>query len=119
MTLFYGENYTLLRTEFLRVQHSVHQGVTAMNKRAKAIVYQLGITNDNQGARENCNSCNLISPSNPRLSPIKTLIQKIPFESIICNYFRFKGCYYFVAADRLSGWTEKQRIKLVQLKKAM
>ena len=101
-----------LRKEVLRVLHSAHQGVTAMNERAKAIVYWPGITNDIQGTRENCNSCNLIAPSNPRLPPIEPLIPKVPFESIVCDYFHFKGWYYFVAADRLSGWTEQQRIKL-------
>ena len=94
-----------LRKEVLRVLHSAHQGVTAMNERAKSIVYWPGITNDIQGCRENCNSCNLIAPSNPRLPPIEPLIPKVPFESIVCDYFQFKGWYYFVAADRLSGWT--------------
>ena len=40
------------------------------------------------------------------------MIPKVSFESIVCDYFHFKGWYYFVAADRLSGWTEQQRIKL-------
>ena len=34
-----------LRTEVLRVLHSAYQGVTAMNKRPKAIVYWPGIAN--------------------------------------------------------------------------
>ena len=52
-----------------------------MNERAKAIVYWLGITNDIQGAWENCNSCNLIAPSNSRLPPIEPLILKVPFAT--------------------------------------
>ena len=86
--------------------------IKGMDERAKSIVYLPGITNDVQGCRENCNSCNLIAPSNPRLPPIEPLIPKVPFESIVCDYFQFKGWYYFVAADRLSGWTEQQKIKL-------
>ena len=101
-----------LRKEVISVLHSAHQGVTAMNERARSIVYWPGITNDIQRCRENCNSCNLIAPSNPRLPPIEPLIPKVPFESIVCDYFQFKGWYYFVAADRLSGWTELQKIKL-------
>ena len=34
------------------------------------------------------------------------------FEAIACNYFHYKGWYYFVAADRLSGWTEQEKIKV-------
>ena len=56
---------------------------------------------------ENCNSCNLIAPSNPRLTPIEPLISKVSFESIVCDYFRFKGWNCFVAADR----TKKNQIK--------
>ena len=101
-----------LRKEVISVLHSAHQGVIAMNERARFIVYWPGITNDIQGCRENCNSCNLIVPSNPRLPPIEPLIPKVPFESIVCDYFQFKGWYYFVVADRLSGWTELKRINL-------
>ena len=83
--------------------HFANQGVTAMKERAKAIVYWPVIKN-NQGCRENCNSCNLIAPSNSRLPQIELIISKVPFESIVFGYFNFKGWYYFVAADRLSGW---------------
>ena len=33
-------------------------------------------------------------------------------EAIACDYFRYQGCYYFIAADRLSGWTEQQEVKV-------
>ena len=52
------------------------------------------------------------SQSNPRLRPNEPFITKVPFESIVCDYFYFRGWYYFVAADKLTGWTEQQRIKL-------
>ena len=78
-----------------------------MDEQAKSIVYWPGKTNDIQGCRENCNNCNLIAPSNPRLSPIEPLIPKVPFVSVDCDYFHFKGWYYFLAADRLLGWTEQ------------
>ena len=80
-----------LRKEVISVLHSTHQGFTAMNERARSIVYRPGITNDIQRCRENCNSCNLIAPSNPRLPPIEPLIPKVPFESILCYCLLFKG----------------------------
>ena len=51
------------------------------------------------------------SQSNPLLPPNEQLIPKVPFKSIVCNYFYFRGWHYFVAADRLTGWTEQQRTK--------
>ena len=74
-----------------------------MNKRVKTIVYWPGITNDILRAWENCSSCNLIAPCNPRLPQIEPLVSKDPFESIVCDYFHFKGWYYFVADNRLNN----------------
>ena len=65
-----------LITEVLRVLHSDHQGVIAMNKQAKTIVYWPGVTNAIQGSPENCNSCNLIASSNPRQLQLNYWSQK-------------------------------------------
>ena len=83
-----------------------------MNERAKAAVYWPGITNDIQTARSNCTNCNNTAPSQARLPPIEPVIPTSPFEAIACDYFNYQGHYYFVAADRLSGWTEQTRIKV-------
>ena len=56
--------------------HSAHQGVTAMNERAKAFFW-LGLTNDIQGCQKNNNSYNLIAPSNPDLPPKEQLIPSL------------------------------------------
>ena len=39
-------------------------------------------------------------------------IPTTPFEAIAADFFHYMGYYYFVATDRLSGWTEQQRIKV-------
>ena len=59
-----------------------------------------------------CSNCNIIAPSHARTPPIEPCIPTTPFEAIACDYFHYMGWYYFVAADRLSGWTEQQRIKV-------
>ena len=51
-------------------------------------------------------------PSQARTPPLEPWIPSTPFEAIACDYFHFKGHYYFVAADRLSGWLEVQQIKV-------
>ena len=92
--------------------HSAHQGVSGMNERAKIGVYWPGITKDIQEARDHCTSCNKITPSQPRLPPTEPHIPTTPFESIACDYFKYMGHYYLVAADRLSGWIELQQVKV-------
>ena len=43
---------------------------------------------------------------------MEPLIPSTPFEAVACDYFNFSGHYYFVAADRLSGWIEVQQIRV-------
>ena len=100
-----------LRNEVLQTLHAAHQGTTSMNERAKSVVFWPGISVDIQKVRAECNSCNKNAPSQARPPPIEPWIPATPFEAIACDYFHFRGWYYFVAADRLSGWTEQSRIK--------
>ena len=83
-----------------------------MNERAKAGVYWPGITTDILKARQSCASCNRNMPSQSRLPPAEAHIPTAPFEAIACDYFHFKGWYYLVAADRLSGWVELSKVKV-------
>ncbi len=101
-----------LRQEIVHTLHSAHQGTTGMNECAKVSVYWPGITNDIKNARSGCSSCNQTTPSQAKLPPILPIIPTTPFEAIACDYFKHIGHYYFVAADRLSGWIELQQIKV-------
>ena len=83
-----------------------------MHEREKTSVFWPGITHDIQMMREGCRHCNNIMPSQPRLPPMEPIIPTTPFEAICCDYFHFMGWYYFVAADRLSGWFELNKIKV-------
>ena len=99
-----------LRQEIIQSLHSAHQGVGGMNERAKAGVYWPGITKDIETVRASCSSCNRSMPSQPRAPPVEPLIPSTPFEAVACDYFKFNGYYYFIAADRLSGWLEVNKI---------
>ena len=101
-----------LHAEVIHTLHAAHQGVSGMNERAKAGVYWPGITKDIQAARENCTSCNNIMPSHARTPPVEPWIPTTPFEAVACDYFHYRGHYYFAAADRLSGWIEVQQVKV-------
>ena len=102
----------VLRREVIRSLHSAHQGISSMNERAKAGIYWPGITSDIKKERDNCSSCNRNMPSQARPPPIPPLIPTTPFEAVACDFFHYIGKYYFVAADRLSGWVETQQVKV-------
>ena len=100
------------RQEILQTLHSAHQGVVGMNERARAGVYWPGITKDIESVRAACRSCNRSMPSQPRPIPVEPLMPTTPFEAVASDYFKFEGHYYFIAADRLSGWFEVQQIRV-------
>ena len=101
-----------LRKEVVQSLHSAHQGVSGMFERARVSVYWPGITTDIKNVRSGYQSCNKIALSQARLPPVPPMIPTTPFEAIVCDYFHHMGHYYFVAADRLSGWIELQQIKI-------
>ena len=78
---------------------------------ARQTVYWPDIDNDIELMRKSCYACNRNSPSQLCLPAFEPHIPTTPFEFICCDYCFHKGWYYFVAADRLSGWTEQSRIK--------
>ena len=101
-----------LRKEVVQSLHSAHQGVSGMMEHARVSVYWPGITADIKRVRSGCQSCNRIMPSQANLPPTPPIIPTTPFESIACDFFKYMGYYYFVAADRLSGWIELQKVKV-------
>ena len=100
-----------LQAEVLQSLHAAHQGVTAMKDRARCSLYFPGITNDIELTRDGCFQCNRCASSQAKLSPFEPHIPITPFEAIACNYFFYEAHYYFVSADRLSGWTEQTQIQ--------
>ena len=95
----------------LRSLHSVHQGVTALKERAKDEVYWPGITDDIQIIWDSCYDCNCTAPIQAKITLFEPTIPSALFKELACDYFLFKGWYYFVAADHLSRWTEIFRIQ--------
>ena len=95
-----------LRPRALEVLHSAHQGVSAMEDRARGIVYWPGITYDIQITRNSCTDCCKNAPSQASLPAMVPEIPSTPFESIFADFFEASGYHYLVAGDRLSGWVE-------------
>ena len=95
-----------LRKRVLQDLHYAHQGISAMEQRARAIVYWPGMTADIQSTRESCSECNRNAPSQAATPPISTSIPSTPFESVFADFFDYCGRHYLVVGDRLSGWVE-------------
>ncbi|XP_012939615.1 uncharacterized protein LOC106012147 [Aplysia californica] len=95
-----------LRPSILEGLHSAHQGVSAMELRAQAIVFWPGITNDIQSTRTKCRECNRNAPSQAPLPTEPAFPPCTPFEKIFTDFFEFSGHHNLIVGDRLSGWSE-------------
>ena len=88
-----------LRPEVLQSLHAAHQGVTSMTERARCAVYWPGISKDIDSIRASCYQCNRIAPSQAKLPPVMPLIPTTPFEAVACDFFYFKGRYFFASSS--------------------
>ena len=95
-----------LRKLVLEGLHAAHQGVSTMERRAQAIVFWPGMTNDIQQVRDSCSHCNTTAPSQAQLPSTPATPPSTPFEQIFADFFDFGGHHYLVIGDRLSGWPE-------------
>ena len=95
-----------LRPQAIQTLHAAHQGVTAMEARARSTIFWPGLTVDIESSRATCRDCIANAPSQPRLPPAPYDPPTTPFEKIASDYFESGGHHYLVVADRLSGWPE-------------
>ena len=95
-----------LRPCVLNSLHSAHQGVSAMQSRAQAVVFWPGMSLDIQDTRSRCRDCNRNAPSQAQIPSEPAVPPLTPFEQIFADYFEFGGHHFLVAGDRLSGWCE-------------
>ena len=95
-----------LRNHAVQALHAAHQGVSAMEARARTIVFWPGLTTDIDNARANCRDCITNAPSQARLPPAPYDPPTTPFEKIVSDFLECGSHHYLVVADRLSGWPE-------------
>ena len=81
----------LLRPEVLQSLHAAHQGVSAMNERAKVSVFWPGMTNDIKLIRAACKYCNRIAPSQAMTPPFKPLIPTTHLKPLWGIIFTIRG----------------------------
>ena len=76
-----------LRETILQGLHSAHQGVSAMQARAQAIVFWPGMTLDIQDVRTKCRECNRNAPSQASTPSEPAIPPLTPFEQIFADFF--------------------------------
>lgn len=95
-----------LRRLVLESLHSAHQGVSAMELRAHAIIFWPGMTSDIHKIRDECGVCCKNVPSQAHLPSSPATPPSMLFEAVFADFFEFAGHHYLVIGDRLSGGVE-------------
>ena len=93
-----------LRGTILKALHAAHQGVSAMERHARATVFWLGITQDINSICNSCVHCNRNAPSQAAISPMPINPPTTLFEHIFADYFDYGGRHFLVIGDKFSGW---------------
>ena len=74
---------------------SRHQGMSAMERRARATVFWPGITKDIHHAHDSCNYCNRNAPSRAATPPLPFNPPSTPFEKNFADFFDYGGSPLF------------------------
>ena len=94
----------LFRVSIMRM-HAVHQGVSAMERCARARARPFSGRRDLRYSQysRSCAYCNRNAPvasCNPRC------LLTAPFEKIFADYFDYAGRHFLIVGDRLFGWSD-------------
>ena len=92
--------------QILKHLHAAHQGTSAMERRARTIVFWPGMSKDIHETREGCTDCNRNAPSQAATLTLPSSPPSTPFEAVFADFFDYGGRHYLVVGDRLSGWVE-------------
>lgn len=95
-----------LRGRVLQHLHTAHQGTSAMERRARAIVYWPGMVEDIRATRYGYADCNRNALSQAAAPPLPSPPSSTQFEALFADFFEYGGRHYLVVGDRLSGWVE-------------
>ena len=83
--------------------HAAHQGVSAIERCARATVFWPGMTQHINSIRNSCVHCNHSALSQAAIPPIPINPPTTPFEYIFADYFDYSGRHFLVIGDKFSG----------------
>ena len=92
-----------LRQQIAANLHAGHQGLDSMLRRARQTVYWPGMEGDLQYQRNQCEACNVHTPSLPEEELVLSPPPDYPFQRTVVDMFQLNGYMYMAYADRLTG----------------
>ena len=84
------------RQKVLSTIHAAHQEVSAMERRARAVVFWPGMMNDGRCVRDVCVYCSRNAPSQTAPPPMPSNPPWTPFEQNFAGYFDYGGRIFWL-----------------------
>ncbi len=98
------------RQMVLKSLHQAHQGVRAMERRAKGNVFWPNLKADIRRVRETCSHCQETLPSQQKQPMMSIEVPTAPGLAVASDYFQTQGKEYVLFVDIFSSWTEYFRV---------
>ena len=94
-----------LRGTVLKTLHAAHQGVSAMERRARTTVFWvLRKTQDINNICNSCVHCNCNAPPQAAIPPMPINPSTTTFEYIFADYFDYVWRDFLVIGDKFLSW---------------
>jgi hypothetical protein len=90
--------------------HRAHQGVRAMERRAKGNVFWPGMKTDLKRARDTCSFCQENLPCQQKQPMLSIDVPAAPGLATASDYFQTRGEEYVLFVDVFSAWTEYVKV---------
>lgn len=93
-----------LTPKMLKVIHTGHTGVQGCTRRAKQMLFWIGMTADIARMVETCVICEKFQRSNQKHELLTNEIPTLPFEIVGSDLFHYQGDDFLLIADSYSGY---------------
>lgn len=100
-----------LRPLMLKYVHAGHTGVQGCIRRAKQMLFWVGMSSDITNTVESCTTCERYQQSNQKHEVMTHEIPTLPFEIVGSDLFHFQGDEYLLIADSYSGFFDFAKLR--------
>ncbi|XP_058840852.1 uncharacterized protein K02A2.6-like [Topomyia yanbarensis] len=108
-----------LRQKMLLSIHAGHAGTQGSIRRAKQMLFWIGMYNDITRMVENCSVCEKHQRSTTKHDILGNEIPTLPFEIVGSDLFHFQGRDYILIADSYSGYFDFVELRETSSKSVM
>ncbi|XP_062542526.1 uncharacterized protein K02A2.6-like [Armigeres subalbatus] len=99
-----------MRNAMLVKIHSGHSGIQSCIRRARQVLFWIGMASDIQEMVENCAICQRHQRNNTKSTIILKDIPGLPFERVASDLFHLKGKEYLLLVDSFSGYFDFKQL---------